>query len=104
MEKITMNVKELIKAAATKSEGDKTQKELTEAITLIDEVVKEQLAKASADAKVEVKILPCGVSLVSEYVEAHEARNPMTGETVRVPGKNRVKAKLGSVVKDAANV
>lgn len=103
MEKISINVKELIRAAAAKSEGEKTMKELTEAISLIDEAVKEQLSKASETTKVEVKILPCGVSLVSEYVEPHEARNPMTGETVKVPGKNRVKAKLGSVVKDAAN-
>lgn len=103
MTKTTMNVKELIRAASAESEGKKTQKEITEIINLLDVVVRKQVATASADAKVEVKILPCGVSVVSEYVEPHEARNPMTGETVRVPGKNRVKAKLGSVIKDAAN-
>lgn len=102
MEKKIINVKELVKLAAEKAEK-KTQKEIMEAVKLIDEVVKEQLAQANPDTKVEIKVLPCGVNLVSEYVTAHEARNPQTGETVTVPGKNRVKAKLGSVVKEAAN-
>lgn len=102
MNKNYINVKELVRMAAEKAEK-KTQKEIMEAITLIDEAVKEQLAQATPDTKVEIKVLPCGVTLVSEYVDAHEARNPQTGETVAVPGKNRVKAKLGSVVREAAN-
>ena len=101
MEKIVMNVKELVRATAV--ETGKTQKEVTAVLDGIDAVVKKQLAQATQDASVEVKVLPSGVSLVSEYVEPHEARNPMTGETIKVAGKNRVKAKLYSGIKAAVN-
>lgn len=101
MEKITMNVKELVKAVA--AETGVTQKAINEIVTAMDAVVSTQLAQANRDTTVEVKILPCGVTLVSEYTEAHEARNPQTGEVINVPGKNRVKAKLGSTIKAAVN-
>lgn len=101
MEKITMNVKELVKGISSLT--GRTQKDVMAVITAMDEVVKEQLAIANEDRKVEVKLLPSGVSLVSDYVEPHEARNPMTGETVKVAGKKRVKAKIGSAIKGAVN-
>lgn len=101
MNKITMNIKELVRATAAKT--GRTQKELTTILEAIDDVVKEQLSVVTPDTKVEVKVLPSGVSVISEYVESHEARNPKTGETIKVAGKNRVKAKLYSGIKDAVN-
>lgn len=101
MEKITMNVKELVKAVA--QETGSTQKAIGEVISAMDAVVSAQLAQAGENTKVEVKILPCGVSLVAEYVEAHEARNPQDGAVIKVPGKNRVKAKIGTTIKAAVN-
>lgn len=101
MEKITMNVKELVRATA--AEMGKTQKDVAATLEAIDTVVKKQLAQVTPDAMVEVKVLPSGVSLFSEYVEPHEARNPMTGETIKVAGKNRVKAKVYSGIKAAVN-
>lgn len=96
-----MNVQEMIKALSEKT--GKTQKELKDIVFKLDEVVCECLAQASETEDVEIKILPSGVTLLSEYVAAHEARNPQDGSTVTVPGKNRVRAKLGKGVKDAVN-
>ena len=101
MEKITMNVKELVKAIS--AETGMTQKAVNEIIVAADAVVTAQLAQANEETSVEVKILPCGVTLVSTYSEAHEAKNPQTGEVINVPGKNRVKAKLGTTIKAAVN-
>ena len=101
MEKITMNVKELTKAVAV--ETGMTQKAIGEIITAMDSIVGAQLAQANENTSVEVKILPSGVTLVSTYNEAHEAKNPQTGEVINVPGKNRVKAKLGTTIKAAVN-
>lgn len=101
MEKITMNVKELVKAVA--QETDQTQKLVEEIVKAMDNVVRAQLAQANENTSVEVKVLPSGVTLVSEYVDAHEARNPQDGTVISVPGKNRVKAKIGKAIKDSAN-
>ena len=101
MEKITMNVRELVKAVA--AETSMTQKAVNEVVEAMDAVVTAQLAQANEDTQITVKVLPCGVSLVSEYVAPHEAKNPATGETINVPGKKRVKAKLGSSIKATIN-
>lgn len=100
MEKITMNVQELVKATADKL--GTTQKMVKEILGGLDEVIKAQLAEASEGVTVEVKVLN-GLTLVSEYCESHEGRNPATGETITVPGKNRVKARIGQAMKAAVN-
>ena len=100
MEKITMNVQELVKAVAEKT--DKTQKCVREVIDGIEEVTIAQLKEANEENSVEVKLFN-GLALVSEYNESHEGRNPSTGETIVIPGKNRVKAKIGQVLKVAVN-
>lgn len=56
----------------------------------------------TTDEKISLKVFP-GLSLIAEYVEPHEGRNPMTGETITVEGKNRCKAKIGSALKAAVN-
>ncbi len=96
-----MNVKEFVKAVAERS--GKTQKELNEIMSYMDDVVREVVGGATEDDKAEIKILPSGVTVVSEYVPAHEAKNPQDGTIIQVPGKNRVRAKIGKGLKDAAN-
>lgn len=44
-----------------------------------------------------------GLTLSATYVEPHEARNPSTGEMVKVLGKYRPKVKVGKPIKDAIN-
>lgn len=100
MNKITMNVQDLVKAVAT--DAEMTQKEVRKVIDTIEMVVKAQLAEADENNQVEVKVFP-GVSLVAEYVQPHEGRNPSTGEIITVAGKNRVKAKISQTLKAAVN-
>ena len=80
----------------------KTQKEIKEVIGGIEDVVKGQLGVANENCTSEVKLLN-GLTLISEYVAPRQARNPQTGETFMAPGKNRIKAKFGTVMKNAAN-
>lgn len=100
MEKVTMTTNELVKAVAGLT--GKTQKEIKEVIGGIEDVVKGQLGVANENCTSEVKLLN-GLTLISEYVAPRQARNPQTGETFMAPGKNRVKAKFGTVMKNAAN-
>lgn len=100
IEKRTMNVTDLVKEAAQKS--GKTQKELREAIDVLEDVVKDELAKADAKTTVEVKVFSSLV-VVSEHVPSRQARNPQTGEVFMTTPKNRVKVKVGKALKDAAN-
>ena len=101
MEKTTMNIKEMVRATAAKV--GKTQKEVQAVLDGMDSVVRNMLTIADKDTIVEVKVLPCGLSVVADHVAAHEARNPKTGETVTVNAKNRVRAKLYKGIKAAAN-
>lgn len=100
MEKITMNVTDLVKEAA--KNVDLSQKKVREVVDAIEATTKAYLAQANQGTTVEVKVFP-GLSLIAEYVEPHEGRNPMTGETITVEGKNRCKAKIGSALKAAVN-
>ncbi len=100
METITMSVNELVKAIAANS--DKTQKEVREIVDVMKDVVIEQLKEAKENVSVTVKLLP-GISVNAAYVEAHEARNPQTGETIKVDPKISVKAKVGPSFKEAVN-
>lgn len=100
MNKITMNVTDLVKTVA--ENAGTTQKSVREIIDVIQAVTIEQLKQADAENSVEVKIVP-GISLVSTYAEAHEAKNPATGETITVEAKKYVKAKVGGAFKNAVN-
>ena len=44
-----------------------------------------------------------GIKFISEYKDPHIGRNPMTGESIEVPGKWRPKVKFGVAVKEALN-
>lgn len=100
MEKIKVSNQELIKAVAGVT-GD-SQRKVKELLGAAEAVIKAQVAKATEDASVEIKVFN-GLTIVSEYVAPREARNPMTGETFIAEAKNRVKAKIGSSLKEAAN-
>lgn len=100
MEKITMNVQELVKVTADKT--GETQKKVREILSGLEDVIKAQLAEAGEGVEVEVKVFN-GLTLMCEYCESHEGRNPSTGEVITVPGKNRVKARIGQALKAAVN-
>ena len=100
MEKVTMTTQDLVKAVATIT--GKTQKEVKEVVGAFENVIKEQVAVANASQSVEVKLFN-GLTLISEHVAPRQARNPQTGETFITEAKNRVKAKIGTSLKDAAN-
>lgn len=59
----------------------------------IHELVSEGESFTVADMKVSVVNVP-----------AHTARNPLTGGTVEVPDKNKVKIKAGNALNNTANV
>lgn len=100
MTKITMNVNELAKNVA--NETGVSQKKAREIIDTIEALTVNQLAVANEETSVEVKLFT-GLSVKSTYVPAHEGRNPQTGETLTIAAKNRVSAKIGNVLKEAAN-
>lgn len=100
MEKTTINVAELAKEVAT--ESGMTQKTVKEVFAALDTVVKASLAQANEENAVEIKVLP-GLVVKSFHVDETTARNPMTGEPVTVPAKNRVTAKVMPSLKTAAN-
>ena len=101
MEKKVINFKEVVREVAKNVEM--TQKNVEEVLRSAYDVVEAKLAEATPDTSIEVKLLPAGVSFISEYVAPHTARNPQTGETVEVEAKKRVKAKISSVLKKAIN-
>lgn len=100
MENIKVNVQDLAKAvSAVVGESQKKTRTILDAV---DAVVKEQLKQANENTTVEVKVMN-GLTLVAEHTQPREARNPATGETFMTEPKNRVKTKLGSSLKAAAN-
>lgn len=44
-----------------------------------------------------------GLTLSVKDVAARVGRNPMTGETIQIPARKKVSAKIGKALKDAAN-
>lgn len=100
MEKTILSISDLVKLVST--ECGETQKTVRKVIDAVCNSAKKELANASKEKTIEVKIMP-GLSLESFYVESHEARNPRTGETTIVAPKNRVKAKLTPSFKASVN-
>nr|DAH68979.1 MAG TPA: Bacterial DNA-binding protein [Caudoviricetes sp.] len=100
METIKMTTKELIKGVADLT--GKTQKDVKEVLDGIESVVTAQVGQASEDNSVDIRVFN-GLHITSEFVAPHVARNPRTGETFTAEGKNRVKAKIGLALKNAAN-
>jgi len=98
--KNSTNVATLIKEAACL--GNKTQKELKEALDLFEEVVKSHLREATPNTDVEVKLMP-GLIITSEYLPERTARDPRNNEIITVAASKRVRVKLGTNFKTAAN-
>jgi len=100
MEKVVFSITDVVKEVA--KDVDLSQKRVRDVIDSIEAVAKRQLCQANEEMSVEVKLIP-GLTLVAEYVAPHEGRNPATGETVAVAGKNRCKAKIGTGLNAAVN-
>lgn len=100
METIKVNTQDIIKGVAELA--DKKQKEVREVVRAVEEFVKAQVGQANENTSVEIKLFN-GLTVISEYKEPRTARNPQTGETITTEGKNRVRAKIGTSLKDAAN-
>lgn len=89
-----MNKMELVKAIAT--ETGFTQKDIKSVMEAMQNVVYSTLKSE------EVKLMD-GLTLSSVYKEAHEGRNPLTGEAIQVAAKYAPKAKFGAAAKNALN-
>lgn len=98
MEKRIMNQKELIDKVAEMM--DVTKKSVREMLEALEAVLYEELATATEDEAVEVKVIR-GLSLLASHVEEHTSRNPKTGESVVVAAKNKVRARIGKNLKEA---
>lgn len=98
--KIVYNVDSMVKEVA--KENDMTQVAVRNTIDAMAKTLKRLLGEATADTEIEVKVLPY-LTLTTQYVPSHEARNPSTGETFMAAPKQRVKAKIGKALKDAVN-
>ncbi len=96
-----ISIKELVKATSIAS--GKTQKDILETLKALDDVIVDSLSQATEEIPVEVKLLPSGMSAISEYAPAHEGRNPITGETITIDAKLRVKGKVYGAMKKAVN-
>lgn len=91
METRKITTQELVKEVAAKAKV--SQVKTREFIDALNEVIVEDLKSADKDTSVEIKLFS-GVSLMTEFVDAHEARNPKTGELVLTEPKLKVKAKF----------
>ena len=74
-----------------------TQKDIKEVLEAAEKVAYAEMAK-----KEEVKVFN-GLTLVGQFKEACEKRNPATGAMVQVPAKMVPKAKWGVVAKRIIN-
>ena len=79
-----------------------TQKDVKEILGGIQDALIVDLSTVTEEMPVDVAVLPTLI-VGATYVEAHEARNPKTGEIVTAPGKYRVKARVTNTIKDAVN-
>ena len=71
-----------------------TQKDIRETLGAIQDVTYETLKSGD-----DVTVID-GLVLKRVFKEAHNARNPQTGETIVVPGKYVPKCKIGSKIKN----
>lgn len=90
-----MNKVDLTKAVAEQTGF--TQKDVRKVLDTIQDVTFAALGR-----KEEVKLMD-GVTLEVKEREARIARNPRTGESVKVEAKNAPKCKFGKPIKEAIN-
>ena len=88
-----MNKAELVADVAMRLNEPKMKAE--EAVDAVFEAIKEALKKGD-----EVRLPSFGVFVVSETAE-RKARNPQTGEEVKVPAGRRARFRAGKALKDA---
>jgi len=90
-----MNKTELIREVANRTGN--TQKNVKEVLQGIQDVVFTSLRDEEG-----IKLFD-GVTLDAVFKDAHESRNPATGEVVMVPPKYMPHAKFGRPIKEALN-
>ena len=90
-----MNRTEYVKAVAEKA--NLTQKAVKEVLEVMQEVA---YAEMAAEGKVAIFE---GLTLEGVKKPAREARNPLTGQTIKVEEKVAPKAKFGTVAKRVVN-
>lgn len=86
-----MNTSDFIKAIASKSGC--TQKNVKEVLSATSDVICETIPNEPVKA--------LGVTFSTKIVEAHDGRNPRTGEGIIVPAKRKVVLKASQTLKDA---
>lgn len=101
MVKETVNNGELIGLVAKVS--GRTKKDVKEVIDALDWTVANELSKATEEKEIEVKILPSGVNVYSDYVPSKTYHSPLTGENITSSPKLKLKAKFGAKIKRKIN-
>ena len=112
MEEIIMNKTELVLVKKTINQKGfidavadtlgVTKKAVTEILDTMESVIYNELSMADESTTIEIKTVR-GLTLVSEYQPEYEGRNPQNGEPITIEGRNRVRAKIGSQLKQAVN-
>lgn len=98
------------KAACKKAQPPKTKAAILDAVAETAGITKAQ-AKAAYEALVEVAyrgaktkdgiLLPGLGKFITSKVEAHNGRNPSTGETITIPAHTALKFRIAKAAKDA---
>lgn len=90
-----MNKSELVDALADKAGVSKTDADAV--LKALEDIVTTEVAQGGG------KISLTGfLTFERTYAKPRQGRNPQTGETIEVPGGNRMKISAGSKLKNAA--
>jgi len=95
-----VNQKEFISRVADVMEV--TKKSVAEVLEVMETVLYEELATASAEESVEVKMVR-GINILAKHVDERTGYNPQTGEQIIIPAKIKINAKVGNQLKDYVN-
>lgn len=90
-----MKRNELIREVANRS--GYTQKAVKDVLQIFEDVVFENIRNEGG-----IRVFD-GLTLDAVFKEAHEGRNPATGEIIMVPAKYLPHAKFGKNIKEAVN-
>ena len=88
-----MNKRELVMAAAIKSNGKITQKDIQLGFELVLKCISESLTKGE-----KITIANFGTFYVKE-MKGRNGRNPLTGERIKIPSKKVIKFKVSDGIK-----
>ena len=80
---------------------DVTKKEARDALAAMEQLM-ESIKKAAANERDEIQLQLFGGNIRSVFIEAHEGRNPRTGDKVQVP--DRVAMRLNTAPKNVTDL